>query len=124
MVHTSPLTGLRMLVVEDEAMIAMLVEDLLTDLGCIVVDVAGTLEQGMALADPAASQLDGAILDINLGGEKVFPIADLLAARGVRFLFATGYGAQGVEPRYGDRPVLAKPFRRDALERALVAELT
>lgn len=115
------LAGLRVLVVEDEAMVAMLVEDLLTDLGCVVVDVAGTLEQGLAAA---VKTIDGAILDINLGGAKVFPIADVLSARGVKFLFASGYGSGAAEGHYAGHPVLPKPFRRDALETMLVAALT
>lgn len=120
---TAALQGLRMLVVEDEALVAMLVEDLLTDLGCVVVDVAGTLEQGLAAAESRAPSIDGAILDINLGGSKVFPIADALQARGVRFIFATGYGTAGIEPRYADHTVLAKPFRREDLAKALVAAM-
>ena len=118
-----PLQGKRMLVVEDEALIAMLVEDILTDLGCVVVDVAGTLEGGLAAAEQTASSIDGAILDINLGGAKVFPIADLLKARGVKFIFATGYGVMGLDPRYADHTVLSKPFRPDVLEKILVAAL-
>ncbi len=118
-----PLQGLRMLVVEDEALVAMLVEDILAELGCVVVDVAGTLETGLAAAKASASSIDGAILDINLGGAKVFPIADLLQARGVKFVFATGYGVAGIEPRYASSPVLAKPFQREALEELLVATL-
>ena len=121
---TLPLQGLRMLVVEDEALVAMLVEDLLTDLGCVVVDVAGTLEDGLIAAQTAAPSIDGAILDINLGDAKVFPIAELLLAHGVKFVFATGYGRDGLDPRYAEHAVLAKPFRRDALEKALVATMT
>ena len=121
MASSTPLKGLRLLVVEDETLVAMLVEDFLTDMGCVVVDVAGTLEQGLIAA--SAGAIDGAILDVNLGGAKVFPIADVLAERGVRFVFATGYGPGGVEPRYADRAIIAKPFRREALERVLTAAL-
>jgi CheY-like chemotaxis protein len=120
----SRLVGLRMLVVEDEAIVAMLVEDLLTDLGCVVVDVAGTLEQGLVKAAGLAQKIDGAILDINLGGAKVFPIADLLKAQGVKFVFASGYGPGALEGRFADLPVIAKPFRREALENTLLATLT
>ena len=112
-----------MLVVEDEALVAMFVEDLLTGMGCVVVDVAGTLERGLALASSFAPRIDGAILDVNLGGTKVFPIADLLTERGVRFVFATGYGQAGLEPRYADHAVLTKPYSRDALDRLLIATL-
>lgn len=113
-----------MLVVEDEALIAMLVEDLLTDMGCVVVEVASTLEQGLAAAETRTDQIDGAILDVNLGGAKVFPIADALKARGIKFVFATGYGVAGMEPRYVNHPLIAKPFRREALEQLLTAALT
>ena len=123
MTHPS-LEGLRMLVVEDEALVAMLVEDILTDLGCVVVHVAGTLEDGLAAARISAPSIDGAILDINLGGSKVFPIADVLEAHGVKFLFATGYGPGGLEPRYADHAVLAKPFQREVLEELLIAQLS
>ena len=119
-----PLKGLRLLVVEDEALVAMLVEDILTDLGCVVVDVIGSLEEGLAaVARTAAASIDGAILDVNLGGRKVFPIADALQERGVKFVFATGYGTNGMDPRYADCAVLAKPFQREELERMLVRVL-
>jgi CheY-like chemotaxis protein len=113
------LQGLRLLVVEDEAMIAMLIEDLLTDLGCVVVGIAGTVAKGVAMARSKDLALDGAILDVNLGGEKVFPVAEALAARGVPFIFLTGYGA-GFAGAYVDRPIVAKPFYRHTLEHALV----
>jgi CheY-like chemotaxis protein len=115
------LDGLRMLVVEDEALVAMMVEDMLTDFGCVVVDVAGTLEQGLALAKADEPPIDGAILDVNLGGSKVFPIAEALEARGLKFVFATGYGRAGLESRFADRAVIAKPFGRDALESLMKA---
>jgi CheY-like chemotaxis protein len=112
-----------MLVVEDEAMVAMLVEDLLGELGCIVAGMAGSLAQGLKLASPGGAEIDAAILDVNLGGEKVFPIADELAARGVPFVFATGYGIVVIDPRFSDRLVLAKPYQKAALERLLVKAL-
>ncbi len=112
-----------MLVVEDEALVAMFVEDMLTAMGCIVVDVAGTLERGLALVDSSAVAIDAAILDVNLGGTKVFPIADRLDRLGVPFVFATGYGPAGMEPRYAGHAIIAKPFRREALESLLVATL-
>lgn len=125
MMHQSnPFQGLRMLIVEDEAMIAMLVEDMLADLGCTVVDIAGSVEQGLRLAEPGKTAIDAAILDVNVGGEKVFPVADALAAQGVPFVFATGYGLAGLDGRYENRPVLAKPFRREALEKSLASALS
>jgi CheY-like chemotaxis protein len=115
--------GLRLLVVEDEAMVAMLVEDMLTDLGCIVVAVAGSVAAAIALADREDTVLDGAVLDVNLGGEKVFPVADALATRGVPFMFATGYGRAGIEARFMDAPVVSKPFGFDTLRSALTGLL-
>ncbi|CAH2602509.1 Response regulator [Rhodovastum atsumiense] len=110
------LDGARLLVVEDEAMVAMLVEDMLTDLGGVVVEVAGTVARGLAAAASETSALDAAVLDVNVGGEKVFPVAEALAARGVPFAFATGYGAEGIEARFAAAPVLAKPFTIEALQ--------
>ncbi|HEY4044669.1 MAG TPA: response regulator [Rhodopila sp.] len=124
MVETEKLTGFRVLVVEDEALVAMLIEDFLTDLGCVVVRIAGTLSQGLALASDASLLIDGATLDVNLGGEPVFPIADALRERGVPFVFATGYGKGGLAPRYADYPVIAKPFGFEPLRAALLSAWT
>ena len=118
-----PLTGLRLLLVEDEAMVAMMVEDMLSELGCIVVDVAGTVSRGVALADDASLQLDGALLDVNLGGDKVYPVAEALAARGVPFIFSTGYGTTGITARFTHVPILAKPYQLDLLEEKLMVAL-
>ncbi|HTK36390.1 MAG TPA: response regulator [Caulobacteraceae bacterium] len=123
MTTTSNLNGLRLLLVEDEALVAMEAEDMLNDLGCVVVDVAGTLERGLAVAGDPTVELDGAVLDINLGGEKVYPVADALLARGVPFIFASGYGAGSVALRYAHAPVLAKPYQPKALEERLAAAL-
>ncbi len=107
--------GLRILVVEDEAMVAMMIEDMLADLGCTVVGVAGTLSEGVALAGDEGLQIDGAVLDVNLGGEKVFPVAERLAARRVPFIFSTGYGTAGISAAFARTPTLAKPYGREAL---------
>jgi CheY-like chemotaxis protein len=120
---TDALTGVRLLLVEDETMVAMMVEDLLVDLGCVVVDVAGTLSRGLALASDADLRLDGAILDVNLGGEKVYPVAEALAARGVPFIFATGYGIAGISETFSHVPALAKPYDQRALEQMLTAAI-
>lgn len=117
------LAGLRLLLVEDEAMVAMMVEDILSDLGCVVVDVAGTLSRGLTLARDAELDLDAAILDVNLGGEKVYPVAEVLTARGIPFVFATGYGIAGIAEQYAHVPALAKPYQPRALERMLETAL-
>jgi CheY-like chemotaxis protein len=118
-VSTDTALGLRLLVVEDEAMVAMLVEDMLEDLGCTVVAVAGNVAAAIAIADQHDAVFDGALLDVNLGGEKVFPVADALAARGVPFVFATGYGQAGIEARFLGAPVISKPFGFESLRSAL-----
>jgi CheY-like chemotaxis protein len=118
------LSGRRILVVEDEAMVAMYVEDMLTDMGCAIAGVAGSVEQALQLLTLGeAAGIDAAVLDVNLGGEKVFPVADALAAKAIPFVFATGYGAAGLEPRFATARVLAKPFGHEPLEEALVAML-
>lgn len=119
----NPLVGLRLLVVEDEAMVAMLVEDMLSDLGCIVVEVAANVSKGLELARDASIELDGAILDVNVGSEKVFPVAEVLTARGVPIVFATGYGTCGLDSAYAGCAVLPKPFQSAALRQMLTAAL-
>ncbi|TAJ71872.1 MAG: response regulator [Phenylobacterium sp.] len=118
------LSGLRLLLVEDETLVAMMVEDMLAEFGCVVADVAGSVSRGLALAADDALALDGAILDVNLGGEKVFPVAQVLADRGIPFIFATGYGVAGVAEAFSHVPVLAKPYEAGALERMLTAALS
>jgi CheY-like chemotaxis protein len=121
MTQVASLSGLRLLVVEDEAMIAMMLEDMLDAFGCVVVDVAGTLAKGLALVANESLSLDGAILDVNLGGETVYPVAERLAARGVPFIFCTGYGLAGLAANFAHVPTLAKPYMREELENLLVS---
>lgn len=111
------LDGLRVLVVEDEMMVSMLIEDMLSDLGCQVVGPASRLEEAIALAN--AEELDCAVLDVNLGGQPIFPLADLLRERGAPFAFATGYGDAGLRDVDQGSPVLQKPFREGDLARVL-----
>lgn len=111
------LAGLRVLVVEDEMLVSMLVEDMLADFGCSVVGPAPDFDEAMLLANSA--EIDAALLDVNVAGRAIFPVADALKARGVPFAFASGYGAAGVEGDHRDAPVLQKPFRQSDLERAL-----
>jgi DNA-binding response OmpR family regulator len=98
----------RVLVVEDEAMIAMLVEDMVLEFGSEIVGPAARVEQALSLAGSA--ELDAAILDINVGGAVIFPVAHVLEARGIPIIFATGYGPATVPARFQGRPVLSKPF--------------
>lgn len=117
--HATPPTikGLRLFVVEDEALVAMLLEDTLADLGCVVVGLAASVQD--ALGRLIHTVADGAVLDVNIGGEKVFPVADALAERGIPFVFATGYGRAGLDGRYSATPVLTKPYSPEELENAL-----
>jgi CheY-like chemotaxis protein len=113
------LAGQRVLIVEDEGIVAMVVEDYLEDLGCTVVAIAARLEEGEEAA--RCKVIDVAILDINLAGKVSYPIAAILRGRGIPFLFATGYGAAGLPVGLRGVPVLAKPFRISDLASALAA---
>ena len=118
MIGNEKLQGRRVLIVEDELMISMLVEDMLSDLGCTVVGPAHELAAALALAN-GSEQIDAALLDVNLGGQSVFPVADALRARGVPSVFSTGYGEAGLREVDRGAPVLQKPFRAGDLARAL-----
>ena len=110
---------LKVLIVEDESIVAMMIEDLIVDMGHEVVGMAGRLEQAQKLAEDLA--LDFAIIDVNLNGQHTYPVAETLKARGVPFVFATGYGAQGLKDEWKQNPVLQKPFQPEDLERAINA---
>jgi CheY-like chemotaxis protein len=110
------LQGKRVLVVEDEALLALFLEDMLGDAGVEVVGPAGTLEAGLELAE--AEALDAAVLDINLNGLRSFPIADRLHARGVPYVFATGYATEAPGGS-GGAPVVLKPYKDEDVQEAL-----
>lgn len=116
---SEPFAGLRVLVVEDEMLVAMIVEDMLTDFGCAVVGPAPNVSEATALA--AGAEIDVALLDVNLSGQAVFPVADALKARSIPYAFASGYGDAGVPDAHRAAPVLQKPFRQADLQRALGA---
>lgn len=116
-----PLAELRVLVVEDETVIALLIEDMLDELGCRLAASLGTLEEALAVAGSIAA--DVALLDVNLAGEVIFPVAERLQARGVAVVFATGYGSAGLPAPWRGHPVLAKPFALDELREALAAAI-
>jgi CheY-like chemotaxis protein len=111
--------GKRVLVVEDELMIRMLLQDMLTDLGYTLAGEAGRIDEAMALARDG--EFDVAILDVNLNGQPISPVVEILVARGLPFVFATGYGQRGVPEPYRQRPTLQKPFQADALAQAIEA---
>jgi CheY-like chemotaxis protein len=110
-------TGFRVLVVEDEALISMLIEDMLADMGCKCVDVAASVDGALQALTKAAP--DFAMLDINLNGKSSFPIADILLSREIPFVFLSGYGARGLDEAYSGAKVLQKPFQLGDIETAL-----
>ena len=107
----------RILVVEDELLIAVLIEEFLQAHGCIVVGPASKLEVALRLADDEA--LDGAILDVTIRGGKVYPVADRLRARGIPFVLASGYGDWALPEGYRNLPRLTKPFTLLELEESV-----
>jgi len=111
------LAGKRILVVEDEFMIAMLLEDLLAELECVVAGVAARPAEALELID--ATKLDAAVLDVNLDGADSFGIAAALGQRQIPFIFATGYGGSRLTPEFANYPVIQKPYRLDDLSEAL-----
>ena len=102
-------------------MVAMLVEDILLDLGCELAGLATHIDEALRLASQA--EIDLALLDVNLGGKPSYPVADVLRARGIPFVFATGYGERGIDPAFAATPTLAKPFQHQDLERIITEHL-
>jgi CheY-like chemotaxis protein len=115
----SPRTKLRLLVVEDEALIALELESLLEDLGHTVVEVGGTLERALDLVEALGSGIDAAVLDANLAGKSAAPVAKALEARGVPFVVASGYEAEELRQFGFEGPSLRKPYRGEEIARAL-----
>jgi len=109
-------------VVEDEDLVAMLTEDFLEVLGHEIAFSAATLQTGLEIA--ANEHFDFCILDINLRGERSFPIADILTSRSIPYLFVSGYSREGIESRFVNVASLPKPFTLQALERAVSTLLT
>lgn len=115
------LNGLRVLIVEDESLVAMLIEDAIADHNGTVAAVASTL--GQALEKASTIDFDVAILDVNLNGAPSFAVADLLIQRRIPLVFSTGYGAAGIPEAWRSAPVLAKPFRESEVRLALEAAM-
>jgi CheY-like chemotaxis protein len=111
----------RILVVEDEYLIRMLLEDMLSDIGHTVAAAVGTIAEAKELA--ASGEFDCAVLDVNLDGQEIFPVADILIKRGMPFVFVTGYGEGSLPETYRGRPALQKPFQAERLEQTLAAML-
>lgn len=109
--------GARVLIVEDEIVVALFMEDILAEFGYRVAGVVSRLDEAMA----RESDFDIAVLDVHLNGKNVFDFADKLAGAGTPFVFATGYGERGIPDRHRGRPVLQKPFSPEDLKRVLAA---
>ena len=115
------LAGTRVFIVEDEALILFALQDMLADLGCEVV--ASALRIDEALAKGRVMAFDVAILDVNVAGERIDPVADLLVGRGVPFVFTTGYNRASLPRAHRERTLVAKPYRVADLRAALGAVL-
>jgi CheY-like chemotaxis protein len=111
----------RILIVDDEPLIAMMVEDWLGELQCETVGPAGSAREALALIQGA--KLDGAILDVSLGGHDSFAVAAALRERAVPFAFATGHGRERIEERFKDAPTLLKPYDFEGVRKVLAAML-
>ena len=109
-----PMAARRVMIVEDEALVALVLADQLADLGFSVIGPCSSIAEATAAA--AEHELDAAILDVNLGGELVYPVADLLSSRGIPFVFVTGYGQESIDRRFAHTIVLEKPVEREYLE--------
>jgi CheY-like chemotaxis protein len=111
----------RLLVVEDEYLIRMLLEDMLDDLGYGIAAAVGTLSEARKFA--AEGDFSAAILDVNLDGQEIYPVAEILANRGLPFIFVTGYGERSLPEPYRGRPALQKPFQAEQLKTTLAGLL-
>jgi CheY-like chemotaxis protein len=114
------LSSRRVLVVEDEMLVVMMIEDMLADLGCKSVTSAASVEKALALIN--SQVFDVALVDINLNGNDSLPVAEALSARGVPIVYSTANTGQSLRDGYSDRPVLKKPFKYEELA-AILARL-
>jgi two-component sensor histidine kinase/CheY-like chemotaxis protein len=111
-------TGNRVLLVEDEILVAMMMKDILTELGFSVIGPFSRLAEAMVAA--VHDDIDAGIIDVNLGGEFVYPVADVLAARKIPFVFITGYGVESIDSRFDYVPIVKKPVQRQVLQKIFV----
>lgn len=112
---------MKVVLVEDESMVAMLLEDMLADLGHEVIATAGRLGRARECASHAEAEL--AVIDVNLNGEQTYEVAQTLLDRGIPVILSTGYGPAGLDPKWRGLPLLQKPFELSALEGAIRAAL-
>ncbi|MHC1548752.1 response regulator [Phyllobacterium sp. K27] len=106
-----------MLIVEDEGIVAMMIEDMLEALGCTIAFSAANVHQACEIA--TAADIDLAVLDVNVAGSPVFPVAEILRQREIPFLFSTGYGVSGLPAKFSAHYVLTKPFSEKELEQKI-----
>ena len=116
------LAGRRILVVEDEALVAMLIEHALRALGCEVVGPVSSTKEAISLIQ--TGRVDAATLDINLSREEVYPVAEILEAQGIKFILITGYDEENILRRYGRWPLMQKPFTDERLAALLACVLS
>jgi len=114
---TAKLDGVRVLVVEDEYLVAILIEEILEKAGCVVMGPIPRLREALEAVNH--DDCDAAVLDVNLAGERINLVADALSERNVPFLFVTGYGANALPSEYAEKPHVCKPFRMAELICAL-----
>lgn len=113
------LAGARIFIVEDETLVAMLLEDMLEDTGCELAASVCRVSQALDLISEGKTEFDAAILDVNVAGEQIFPVAEALAKQSKPFAFATGYGEGGLPETWRNRPTLQKPFNISDVQRVL-----
>jgi CheY-like chemotaxis protein len=117
----TPYSGIKVLIVEDEGLVALMIEDMLQDLGCEVIASVARVSEARGIA--ATAEINLAVLDINLAGQPSFPVAEILRDRGVPFIFSTGYGREGLPRQFTGSPVLGKPFSASDLQRTMAKAL-
>lgn len=115
---TGPLTGLRVFIAEDEFHVLVLIEDMLAELDCTVCDSVSSVPAARDRA--ATTEAEIAVLDVNLRGETIIPVAQILRSRGIGIVFSTGYGGDGIEAEWKIWPVIQKPFAIERLQAALM----
>ncbi|WP_064694510.1 response regulator [Rhizobium aegyptiacum] len=114
-------SDLKVLVVEDEGVVALMIEDMLEDLGCSIAASVARLPEACAAA--AGSEFDLAVLDVNLAGQPSFPVAEILRERGIPFMFSTGYGKGSLPEEYAGCPVVGKPFSVEDLKQEMTVAI-